>query len=77
MNGKWAFISERPDEFDTSNFLTIWKGDHNNINEPKSEDVNINNNKIINCNDDTNDNNVYTIKKTYSLLQERINFKFV
>ena len=50
MNGKRAFISERPDELDTSNFLTIPKGDNRYINEPISEDVNMNNRKIINCN---------------------------
>ena len=52
MNGKRAFISEPPDEFDTSNFLTIPKGDYRYIKEPISEDVNMNiNRKIINCNE--------------------------
>ena len=61
MNGKRAFISERPDELDTSNFLTIPKGDYRYINEPISEDVNMNNRKISNCNEGTNDNDVCTI----------------
>ena len=62
VNGKRAFISERPDELDTSNFLTIPKGDYRYINEPISEDVNINNRKIINCKEGINDNDVCTIK---------------
>ena len=62
MNGKRAFISERPDELDTSNFLTIPKGDYRYINEPMSEDVNMNNTKIINCNEGIEDNDVCTIK---------------
>ena len=62
MNGKRAFISERPDELDTSNFLTLPKGDYRYINEPISEDVNINNRKIINCKDGTVENNVCTIQ---------------
>ena len=62
MNGKRAFISKRPDELDTSNFLTIPKGDYRYINEPISEDVNLNNRKIINCNEGINDNDVCTIK---------------
>ena len=45
MNGKRAFIFERPDELDTSNFLTILKGDYRYINQPISEDVNMNNRK--------------------------------
>ena len=45
MNGKRAFISDNPDELDTSNFLTIPKGDYRYINEPISEDVNMNNRK--------------------------------
>ena len=51
MNGKQAFISQRFDELDTSNFLTIPKGDYRYINEPISENVNMNNRKIINCNE--------------------------
>ena len=47
---------------DTSNFLTIPKGDYRYINEPISEDVNMNNRKIINCNEGINDNDVCTIK---------------
>ena len=62
MNGKRAFIFERPDVFDTSNFLTIPKGDYRYINEPISEDVNMNKRKIINCNEGINDNDVCTIK---------------
>ena len=61
MNGKRAFISERPDDLDTSNFLTISKGDYRYINEPMSEDVSMNNGKIINCNEGTNDNDFCTI----------------
>ena len=61
LNGKRAFISERPDELDTSNFLTIPKGDYRYINEPISEDVNMNNRKIINCNEGINDNDVCII----------------
>ena len=45
MNGKRAFISERPNELDTSNFLTIPKGEYRYINEPISENVNMNNKK--------------------------------
>ena len=62
MNCKRAFISDNPDELDTSNFLTIPKGDYRYINEPISKDVNLNNRKIINCNEGTNDNDVCTIK---------------
>ena len=62
MIGKRAFISERPDELDTSNFLTIRKCDYRYINEPIFEVVNINNRKIINCNEGINDNDVCTIK---------------
>ena len=62
MNGKRAFISERPNEFDTSNFFTILKGDYRYINEPISKDFNMNIRKIINCNEGTNDNDGFTIK---------------
>ena len=62
MNGKRAFIFERPDELDTSNFFTIPKCDYRYINEPIYEDVNMNNRKIINCNKGTNGNDVSTIK---------------
>ena len=62
MNGKRAFISQRFDELDTSNFLTIPKGDYRYINEPISENVNMNNRKIINCNEGIEDNDVCTIK---------------
>ena len=61
VNGKRAFISERPDDMDTSNFFTIPKGDYRYINEPISEDVNMNNRKIIICNEGINDNDVCTI----------------
>ena len=61
MNGKRAFIFQRPDELDTSNFLTIPKGDYRYINEKISENVNINNRKIINCNECIEDNDVCTI----------------
>ena len=61
MNGKRAFIFEHPDELNTSSFLTIPKGDYRYINEPISEDVNMNNRKIINCNEGINDHDVYTI----------------
>ena len=61
MNGKRAFISERPDELDISHFLTIPKGDYRLINEPISEDVHMINRKIINCNEGTNDNDVCII----------------
>ena len=50
MKGR-GFISEHPNELDTSNFLTIPKGDYRYINEPISENVNMNNRKIINCNE--------------------------
>ena len=62
MNGKRAFISKRPDKLDTSNFLTIKKGDYRYINKPISEDFNMNNRKIINCNEGIKDNDVCTIK---------------
>ena len=62
MNGKQAFISERIDELDTSNFLTIPKGDYQYINNPISEDVNMNNRQIINCKEGTEDNDDCTIK---------------
>ena len=70
MNGKRAFISERPDKLDTSNFLTIPKGDYRYINEPISEDVNMNNRKIINCNEGINDNDVCTIKPLQSITRK-------
>ena len=62
MNSKRAFISERPDELGTSNFLTIPKNNYRYINELISEDVNMNNRKIINYNQGINDNDVCTIK---------------
>ena len=61
MNGR-GLISEHPNELDTSNFLTIPKGDYRYINEPISENVNMNNRKIINCNEGVEDNDVCTIK---------------
>ena len=39
MIGKQTFISERPDELDTFNFLTIAKVDYRYINEPISEEL--------------------------------------
>ena len=62
MNGKRAFISQRNDDLDTSNFLTIPKGNYSYLNEPISEDVNMNNRKIINCNEGVDEKNVCTIK---------------
>ena len=62
MNGKRVFISLHPDELDTNNFVTSPKGYYLCINEQISEDVNINNRKVINCNEGTNDNYVCTIK---------------
>ena len=59
MNGKRAFIFQRNDYLDTSNFLTIPKGDNRYLNEPISEDVNMNNRKIINCNEGENEKDVY------------------
>ena len=61
-NGKRAFISQRNDDLDTSNFLTIPKGDYRYLNEPISEDVNMNNRKIINCNEGVDEKDVCTIK---------------
>ena len=72
-----VFLSQRPDELDTSNFLTIPKGDYRYINEPISENVNMINRKIINCNEGIEDNDVCTIKKPYSLLYKKIKFKYV
>ena len=62
MNTKRVFISEYPDELDTSILFTISKGDYRYINEPISENVNMNNRKIINCNEGIEDNDVCTIK---------------
>ena len=59
MNGKRAFIYHRNDDLDTSNFLTIPKADYRYINKPISEDVNMNNRKIINCNEGVDENDVY------------------
>ena len=53
MNGMREFIFGYPDELDISNLLTIPKGYYRYINEHISEDVNINNRKIINCNEGT------------------------
>ena len=50
MNGIREFIFERPNEFDSSNFLTIPKSDYRYINEPISDNVYMNNRKIIKCN---------------------------
>ena len=54
MNGKRAFISERPDELATSNFLKIPKHDYRYINDPISENDIMNNRRKINCNKNTN-----------------------
>ena len=73
INGKRAFISQHIDDLDTSNFLTIPKGDYRYVNEtdfqsynalrlPISEDVNMNNRKIINCNEWVDETDVCTIK---------------
>ena len=62
MDSKRAFISQRLYELDTSNFVTIPKGDYRYINEPISEDVNMNNRKIINFSESTEENDVRTIK---------------
>ena len=67
MNGKRAFISQRPDKLDTSNFLTIPKGYYRYINERISEDINMNKRKIINCNEGINDNDVCSIKTLQSI----------
>ena len=45
MDGKRAFISQRNDDLDTSIFLTIPKGDYRYLNQPISENVNMNNRK--------------------------------
>ena len=62
MNGKRAFISQRNDDLDTSNFVTIPKGDYRYLNKPIFEDVNMNNRKIINCNKGVDEKDVCTIK---------------
>ena len=62
MNGKRAFISQRNNDLDTSNCLTISKGYYRYLNEPISDDVNMNNNKIINCNEKEDEKNMCTIK---------------
>ena len=61
MNGKRAFISQRPDELYTSNFLTIPKGNYWYINDPISEFVTMNNGKIIYCKEGENETDVCTI----------------
>ena len=62
VNGKRAFISRRNDDLDTSNFLNIPKGDYRYLNEPISEHLNMNNRKLINCNEGEDDKDVCTIK---------------
>ena len=62
VNGKRAFISQRNNDLDTSNFLTIPKGEYRYLNKPISEVVNMNNRKIINCNKKDNEKDVCTIK---------------
>ena len=70
MNCKKAFISERPDNLDSSNFLKILKGDYRYIIELKSKDVKMNNRKIIHCNESTTDNNVCSIKTLQSFTRK-------
>ena len=62
MNGKRAFSFQRNNDLDTSKFLTIPKSDYRYLNEPISENVNMNNRKIINCNEGEDDKDVFTIK---------------
>ena len=62
MNGKLAFIFQCNDDLDTSNFLTIPKGDYRYLNTSISEDVNINNRKIINCNKGVDEKDVCAIR---------------
>ena len=69
MNNQRAFISEHLDKRDSRNCFTILEGDYRYFNEPIIKDVDINNCTIINRNKKTNDNDVYTIRKHYSLLQ--------
>ena len=62
-----------PEDLNTSTFLTIPFGDYRYVNEadfqsyialrlPISEDVNMNNKKIINCKEGDNDDDICTIK---------------
>ena len=62
MNGIRAFFSQHNDDLDTSNFFSIPKPEYRYINEPISEDVNMNNRRIINCNEGVNENYMFTIK---------------
>ena len=48
LNRKRSFIFQRYDDLDANNFLTILKGDYIYLNKPISEDVNMNNRKLIN-----------------------------
>ena len=74
VNGKRAFISQRNDDLDISKFLTIPKGDYRYLNEPISNDVNMNNRKIINCNEGEDEKDVCTIKNL-TVYYKKINFK--
>ena len=47
INKKRAFISQCNDDLDSKNFLTIPKNYYRYLNEPISEDVNMNNKIII------------------------------
>ena len=62
MNGKRVFISQRNNDLNASNFLTIPKVDYRYLNEPISEVVNMNNKKLINCNEGVDEKDVCTIK---------------
>ena len=61
VNGKRAFISQSNNDLNTSNFLTIPKGDYRYLNEPISNDVNMNNINIINCKEGEDEKDVCTI----------------
>ena len=50
MNGKQEFIFQGDNKLNTSNFLIITKCDYRYIYEPISDNVNMNNTKIINLN---------------------------
>ena len=73
---KRPFISQRKEELNTSNFLTIPIADYRYVNEtdfqsnalklPISENVDMNNKKIINCSEGENDNDVCTMKNLRS-----------
>ena len=58
INGKRAFISKRNDDLNTNNFLIIPKVDYQYINEPISEDINMNIKKLIYYNERVDENEV-------------------